>query len=176
MGANPSTPGARFSPTNLPPDPELVASSDFSRSPLALANHADGFLDALDTPEGRAQSGLTEDQLAELRASVATLRTLHEARRDAEAARRAAVRATQQGRDATEALYRKLRTQAGSHTAMTDALRAQAGLRVPDREPSPGLLPEILPRGAVPGHPARRALERGWGLLRGVGAAHPSRV
>jgi len=126
------------------------------RNPLSLAGHADRFRDTLSTPEGLAQSGLTEAQLAELAAATDAIRTTQEARADAERALRTAVVAAREAHRRGEALYRALRQQATRHTAMTDAPCKRAGLNVRDREPSPGLLPEItdltacpLPQGAT---------------------------
>lgn len=115
-----------------------------------LARHVARFIDALDNPAGHTASGIDAADFTALGADFDTLHDDLKAQREAEAAHRAAVEKAQGSRRTAEARYRALRQQAGNHTAMTDALRASAGLTVRDREPSPGALPEILDLAAFP--------------------------
>jgi hypothetical protein len=123
---------------------------DLPRSSATLADHAAHFTVALDNPEGHAASGLTPAQFADLGAEVSALRDALGAQAEALRAYRAATVAVRAAHRGTEARYRALRQQANNHSAMTDGLRKRAGLPVRDREPSPGLLPEITDLAAHP--------------------------
>jgi hypothetical protein len=109
------------------PRPRCPATGSPSPRP-DLAREADRFARALDTPEGRAASGLDAAAFAGLAALVADLRAAVTARAGAEAARRAAVVVQRAAHRAATARLRALRRQASGHTAMTDDLRAAAGL------------------------------------------------
>ncbi|HYE94656.1 MAG TPA: hypothetical protein VD962_00475 [Rubricoccaceae bacterium] len=120
-----------------------MASSGLPRNPAALADHADGFVAALNTPAGQAASGLTAAQFTALSTAMTDLRTFVGERETAAATYRAAVEKVEGQQETAEALYRDLRRQANGHTAMTDELRALAGLPIRDDTPSPGALPAV---------------------------------
>lgn len=145
--------GALPSPHGSAPPP--MPRDRLSVSPADLAREADRFAHALDTPEGRAASGLDAAAFAGLAALVADLRAATRARLDAEAARRAAVVVQRAAHRAATARLRALRRQADGHAAMTEALREAAGLPLRRRRrtaPLPvvdGLTALRRPSGAV---------------------------
>ena len=113
------------------------------RNPIALADHADGFIATLGTPIGLAASGLTAAQITDLTSAMTALRSAVSAKDAAELAFRGAVETEEGAHEAAEALYRALRQQANHYPDMTDGLRAQAGLTVSDDEPTPGGFPTV---------------------------------
>ena len=119
------------------------------RSPLALADAADTFADALDDAAGHTASGLTAAQFTDLRARATAVRNAEAASADAERAYRAAVRTADTAHDGLDETYRALRGQADRHTNMTDELRERAGIGTSDGSPSPGTLPTITDLTAV---------------------------
>ena len=121
-----------------------MAEERLPRNPSELADHADDFVAAIGTPTGLTASGLDPAQITALTDAMTALRASLTARNTAETAYRAAVEAAQEAHETAEALYRGLRQQASNHTNMTDPLREQARLTVPDDKLSPGVLPEIL--------------------------------
>ena len=116
------------------------------------------FHGALSTAAGKAASGLTDAQFAELERGAGALEERVAARARAKAAYGAAVAAVEGEQRTQEGVFRPLRNQATAAPGMTDALRAEAGLPARDgaRAPADAAVPTIAdldaslrPSGAV---------------------------
>ncbi len=126
------------------------------RTPATLASAIDTFVAALGTDEGKAASKLTDDDLSDLSKAAGRVRTATDAKVTAEKAYRKAVRAEEMAVDEAEDLFRPARREANNSRAMTDDLRAAAGLSDPVAAGGTGTLPTVTdltalvrPSGAV---------------------------
>lgn len=88
----------------------------------------DRFLLALDTPEGRAASGISAAELASLRALRTSLGAANADKRAKEAAWKASVQVSRDARGEAVKVFRRQRRAASNALGMTNDLRARAGL------------------------------------------------
>jgi hypothetical protein len=143
-----------------------MATDWVKQNALALIAQIDQFVTSLNTLAGQTASGLTAGQLTALGAKKTDLQTKYTAQLAAEAARSAAVDATQASQLAAANELRLLGGAANNHTNMTDPIRNAAGLTVRDSQPTPGALP-VVDDLAVVGRPnGNNFLD--WGTPAGV--------
>ena len=118
-----------------------MAATPFPTSAQGFVEATTAFVAALDTAEGRAASGLTEAQLAELSAASTAFESAQRDQNTAYAAYRATLPVTDAAADELERLYRAARKQANAAPGMTASLREAAGIGTPDPTHGSGELP-----------------------------------